>query len=162
MLITESQAPELVWAEYAKALGPNLQLWFGDHWPPPARRPGERVYLWQEDVSFPAPRGWSPPPPELKSAAWLSLIQDQMDPKIVWMSRGVWPEFHGQNLGKRLRTWAVEWCRDRHCTSLNVVIRSTNPLHLSSALADPFWKLCGVVFGPPPEFLFEHVIVDPR
>jgi hypothetical protein len=56
------------------------------------------------------------------------------------MSRGVWPEHHGKNLGREMRAFAEKWCRDNLVDTLNISVDTANPQHLANVLADPYWR----------------------
>lgn len=145
--VTRSVAPEIVWARYADAIGlETLKQVFGHQWPPARQRVNEEVYCWrQAGDTTKAP------------AAWLSLSLDQFDPQRAWMSRGVWPDQHGQSLGKIMRTFAEMWCRQRGARSLNIWVSAHNPQHLVKVWVDPYWRMDGVLFEPP-TFGFTHEI----
>src|SRR6266498_4491540 len=93
--VTYVQYPAVIWARYATAIGlDNLHNWFGDNWPRDTV-PGERVYsIRNPEISS------RPFDPLDHPAAWLSLTRDQFDPTNYYMSRGVWPGYHGCSLGK--------------------------------------------------------------
>lgn len=149
-MVTRTYYPEIVWTKYADAIGlETLKQVFGQHWPPARPRALEEVYCWRRAGD-----------PTQAPAAWLSLSLDQFDPQKAWMSRGVWPDQHGQSLGKIMRTFAEMWCRQRGARSLNIWVSAHNPKHLVNVLADHYWRMDAVLFEPP-TFGFSHKINDP-
>lgn len=161
-LVIRAVAPEIIWARYAQAFGvEELKATYGAHWPPAKSRGSEEVYCWRDRLESPRPFD-----PTDHPAAWLSLSLDQFDPTAAWMSRGVWPNQHGQGLGRLMREWAEQWCRQKGATSLNVWIHAVNTQHLANCLQDPYWTMDAVLFNPP-TFGFCHQIdaaqaQDPR
>lgn len=129
-------------ASYTQDFGlEKLRETFGEHWPPEAPRVGESVFCWIDDHG--------------RYLSWLSLIKDQFDPTTAHMSRGVWPDRHGQNLGKIMRTFAEQWCRDNGCDSLQIAIFVANWQHLAKVMGDDYWDVEGVGFNPA-SFSFSH------
>lgn len=153
-VVIRAIAPEIIWARYAVAFGlKELQETFGEHWPPARARHGEEVYCWRDRLLA------SPPfDPAGHPAAWMSLTPDQFDPSVAHMSRGVWPDQHGQGLGRLMRDWAEGWCRERGVKTLMIAIRRSNAQHLTNTLKDDYWQHCGSLFLPVEAWLFSHQI----
>jgi len=148
-------APEIIWARYADAIGlDDLKVTFGDHWPPPAVRPGETVFVWRDASLSPRPFDAKDHP-----AAWLSLTVDQFDSADIHMSRGVWPDQHGKNLGRLMRSYAEQWARDRGAATLTIEVAAANALHLANVLADDYWVPSGVTYNPV-AFEFTHELAE--
>jgi GNAT superfamily N-acetyltransferase len=134
--VTRCMVPGVIWARYEKAMKPGeMQQVFGDHWPPAEARTLEQVYVWRDEDASPRPFD-----PEDHPAAWLSLTFDQFDLTSAHMSRGVWPEHHGNGLGKLMRAFAEEWCRRNGVDTLNISVDTANTEHLRNVLADPYWR----------------------
>lgn len=150
----EAVSPGIIWARYSDAIGlDKMKETFGENWPPAAARPGEHVFTWRdpsEPVILFDPKG--------HPAAWLSLTLDQFNPIIAHMSRGVWPEYHGRNLGKEMRAFAEQWCKEHGVEHLFIEVYADNHLHVANVLKDPYWTLDGVTFNPP-SFKFVHDIL---
>lgn len=153
-LVNPVAAPEIIWARYADAVGlEDLKNVFGDHWPPPGLRPGEAVFAWRDADLSPRPFDAKDHP-----AAWLSLTVDQFDPTDVHMSRGVWPDQHGKNLGRLMRSFAEAWARDHGAATLTIEVAAVNVLHLANVLADDYWVPSGVTYNPV-TFEFTHELL---
>lgn len=153
-VVTKAAVPGTIWARYATAVGlKELQNVFGVNWPPEDARPLEEVYVWRDQNLSPRPFD-----PTDHPACWLSLSRDQFNDKEVHMSRGVWPDQHGKGLGKLMREFAENYCRERGCDMLSIDIAAVNAQHLTNAIADPYWEMIGVTFNPP-VFEFTHEVV---
>jgi GNAT superfamily N-acetyltransferase len=153
--VTECKYPGLMWQRYAEALGyENLVSWFGENWPPPERRPLEEVFVVRDANK--SPRVFDP---NDHPAAWISLSVDQFDPEVVHMSRGVWPDQHGYGLGRFMRTWAENWCKERRIKTMLIWISDSNKQHLDKVKADNYWSLSALSFDPLC-FAFRHEITE--
>jgi len=151
--VNRAAAPEIIWDRYEKAIGTEaMQAIFGENWPPTSGRPCEEVYVWRDADANPRPFDANDHP-----AAWLSLSLDQFDPTTAYMSRGVWPNEHGKGLGRHMRAFAEDWCRERGVTDLMITIHAVNHLHLANVMKDAYWTMEGVFFNPP-AFAFSHKI----
>lgn len=149
----QDASPSLMWSRYAAAIGDELlKQTFGSHWPPPGPRFGEGVWCFRDPAANPRPFD-----PHDHPAGWLSLVRNQFNPRIVHMSRGVWPDQHGRGLGLAMRTFAEAWCREVGAARLHIEILPFNAQHLANVLRDPYWVLYGVQFVPP-SFVFAHAV----
>lgn len=154
--VTRCMVPGVIWARYADAIGlDEMKRVFGDHWPPKEARPLEEIYVWRDEDASPRPFD-----PKDHPAAWLSLAYDQFDPTSAHMSRGVWPDQHGNGIGKLMRTFAEEWCRRNGVDTLNISIDATNAQHLANALADPYWRHDAIIWDAEggTAYGFSHVV----
>src|SRR5258708_3013707 len=134
--VHRSMNPGVMWQRYADAIGLEiLQQTFGEHWPPKEARPLEEIWVWRD-------RDLSPKPFDTKDhpAAWLSLSYDQHNPSVAHMSRGVWPDQHGKNLGKLMRVFAEDWCRQHGVDDLRIEVDDSNDQHLKNVMADRNWR----------------------
>lgn len=146
-------SPEIIWNRYADAIGTELlQQTFGAHWPPAGVRPGEEVWCFRDPDASPRPFD-----PADHPAAWLSLALDQFDPQKAHMSRAVWPDQHGQGLGRIMRMFAERWCEEHGAMSLHIVVHVANREHLVNVMADPYWEMDGWRFRPP-AYTFTHAL----
>lgn len=154
---TRCMHPGVVWERYAGALGlEKLRATFGENWPPKEARALEEVYVVRDDAASPRPFDPSDHP-----AAWISLAKDQFDPTSCHMSRGVWPDQHGNGLGRWMRAFAEEWCRANGCDSLHISVFVVNWQHLARVMEDDYWDIEGAIFEPA-GFNFQHVIETPE
>lgn len=132
-----------VWRSYGEAVGlDKLRETFGEHWPPPASRPLEAVYVWYDGE---------------RRLAWLSLARSQFDQTVAHMSRGVWPDCHGMGLGREMRAYAEDVCRQNGVASIQISVNVANWQHLAGVMADEYWDFEGVSFNPA-SFSFAHEI----
>jgi GNAT superfamily N-acetyltransferase len=142
--VTTVQTPATIWARYADAVGLDvLHENFGANWPPSAVRPLESVYCWRDASLSPRPFDAKDHP-----AAWLSLAWDQFDDNQAWMSRGVWPDQHGQGLGRLMRDYAENLCRTMGAHTLKIQVAQANAQHFANVTRDPYWKMAGVLLYP--------------
>lgn len=143
--INHVSAPGLLWAKYADAIGVDkMKAVYGAAWPPSTVRPGEAVYSVRDAGTYAPPFS-----PEGRPAAWISLTTDQFDPKHVYMSRGVWPEWHEHGLGKWMRSWATEIVCSEGGDAISIWIGvDSNPEHFENVRRDDFWEPTGMLFSP--------------
>lgn len=128
-IVRRDRNPGEIWEKYAEVMGlADMKRVYGDHWPPKEARALEEVYVWTEPIDYG------------KTVAWLSITFDQFDQTSAHMSRGVWPDQHGNGLGREMRAFAENWCRQHGVDTLNISIDASNTKHLALALADPYWR----------------------
>lgn len=151
--VTEVKYPAVIWQRYADVLGRDvMKKVYGDHWPPPDKRPLEQVFAIRNPDIYQRPFD-----PLDHPAAWMSLSYDQFDQTNVYMSRGVWPAEHGQGLGRFMRGWAEDFCRSHEANSLTIWVGQANQEHLDNVKADAYWKASAFAFDPP-AWQFVHYI----
>src|SRR5574341_336709 len=151
--VTYVPHPGIIWQRYADAVTlPVLQDIYGVNWPPPESRLGERVYVVRNPNIYQRPFD-----PTDHPAAWISLTCDQFDPTNFYMSRGVWPDQHGQGLGRFLRCWAADHVLGHGGNSLTIWVNASNEEHLDKVMADEYWELSAIAKDPL-SFMFVHVL----
>lgn len=149
--VTYVAHPAVIWQRYADALGrEKLADWYGRAWPPGEARVGERVYVVRDPARYQRPFD-----PLDHPAAWISLTVDQFNPTNFYMSRGVWPDQHGQGLGRVLRRWADDHVIGHGGTSLTIWVHASNEEHLDKVMADEYWELSAIAKDPL-AFMFVH------
>lgn len=73
------------------------------------------------------------------------------------MSRGVWPEQHGQGLGLFMRQWAEEQVARDGGNSLTIWVHFSNKTHWNNVITDPYWTVAGSAIDPA-AMMFVHEI----
>lgn len=149
-----ASAPGLLWAKYADAIGLDvMKSTYGENWPPVRTRRGEKLFA-VRDRAKPLGPAFSP---SEHPAGWISLTQDQFDEQHYYMSRGVWPDEHGKQLGRFMRSWAASWVSLQNGVALSIWVHVSNEQHYESVRRDPFWEVTRLSFDPN-EVMFTHFI----
>ena len=142
--VTDVPYPGVIWHRYANAVTlPVLHSIFGANWPPPEKRPGEQVFVFRDPDKYQRPFD-----PTDHPAAWLSLTQDQFDARNYYMSRGVWPDEHGQGLGQFMRRWAELYVRQQGGDALTIWVHASNEEHFENVANDEYWELSAIAKDP--------------